>query len=774
MAGGPSPFSNSFSSSSVKSLRYNTSQQGSPIAICYGTQRGSVNLIEQFGFTGSGSKKGGGKGGASKSSKQTKNYSVNVDFALCVGPISFSGAPHGIGGSNRVWGNGGEAAASSLPLNYYTGEDGQAPDPVFASGGDPPALGYSGTAHVTATPMELGASPVLPNIQVEVSGFGAGTVGTSFPGDARPDWIVVDMMTNNRYGIGLAIAELDTAGAFDAGGSIADWGTYCQAALLAMSYWMDRQQPAARWIEEIVDQTSAAIFESGGVIKIVPYAETDESGNGASWSPDLAAKYDLTDSDFLDFGGGSDPVIVTRVDPAGIPNWINVEFDDGDNDFIRTTVPVFDQGEIDENGLNVEASYTTPGLLNYTSAKKSGQLRLDRGLHIRNTYKFKLGFRYSLLEQMDIITLTDQHIGLVQEKVRITQIEEDDNGELTITAEQLGLGAAPIYDRNASAGSAAFDPTVDPGDANTPVIFDPPPDLTGGLREAWIVATGGPNWGGCQVWISTDGTTYTQAGTILRGGRQGILTATLPSHSDPDTVNTLSVDMTESEGQLLSGTMADADNHVTLCYVGGELISYETATLTSAYHYDLTYLRRGAYGTTIASHSAGANFARVGPTDSSILRYQYPSNFIGQTIYVKLQSFNIFGGSIQDLSSVTAYTHTLTGAGAVTSTNVPIQYLGIPQIGSPIIRWTFAGAVSFPANLTGSVCTAGTAATGSTVFNIAKNGTNFGTMTFAAAGTSATFSAPATSFAAGDVLTITPTSTDATLKNLSGVLTGTS
>lgn len=206
-----------------------------------------------------------------------------------------------------------------------------------------------------------------------------------------------------------------------------------------------------------------------------------------------------------------------------------------------------------------------------------------------------------------------------------------------------------------------------------------------------------------------------------------------------------------------------------------ELVSYETATLTAAYKYDLTYLRRGAYGTPISSHSAGSNFARFGPNDPSLFRYSYPSSFIGQTIYVKLPAFNTFGQMLQSLAGVTANTYTLTGAGAVTPSNVPIQFLGIPQSGAPVSRYTFGELVNLPSGLTASVCTAGTAATSSTTFNIAKNGTNIGTMNFAATATSATFAmASSHSFIAGDVLTITPTRTDATLADLSGLLVGTS
>jgi hypothetical protein len=676
----PSVFANSFKGQKQNSLSYNAAQKGSPIAVVYGTQRVPVNVIAGFGFTSTGKgRKSGGKGGSKSSKKGGPQYSVNGAFALCQGPVAFTGSPYAADGANRVWSNGGVATAASLPLNYYTGEDGQAPDPVFeSSSDDPPILGYSGTAYVTATPMQLGSTPVLPNIQVEVTGFGGGTAGTDFLGEVRPDWIVVDMLCNERYGVGVAIEDLDTAGAWAAGGTVANWGEYCQSIGIAMSLLMDRQQPAAHWVQEIVEQTCSAIFESGGQIKIVPYFTTALSGNGSSWSPILTSRYDLDDDDFIDFGGGSDPVVLTRNDGAQIANWINAEYDNATGEYNKEIIPVFDQGAIDSYGLNVEASYTTSCITNSVSAQLSAQLRLDRALQIRDKYKFKLGWRHSLLEQMDIVRLSDTGLGLSLLPVRVIEIAEDDNGELTVTAEQLAgseavtrttdarLGAPPLYDRGLSRGVPLYDPTVDPGDANPPVIFEPPPALSNGLNEAWIVATGAEHWGGCLVWLSTDGTSYAHGATLYAGGRSGVLAASLPSAGDPDTASVLRVDLSECEGELLSATQADADNYITLCWVGGELLSYRTATLTAAAAYDLTYLRRGAYGAPIVAHSAGTRFARVGPNDSqSIWRYRYPSNLVGTTVYVKLQSFNEFGSQLQDSADLPAYPYTLTGAGSV-------------------------------------------------------------------------------------------------------------
>lgn len=99
---------------------------------------------------------------------------------------------------------------------------------------------------------------------------------------------------------------------------------------------------------------------------------------------------------------------------------------------------------------------------------------------------------------------------------------------------------------------------------------------------------------------------------------------------------------------------------------------------------------------------------------------------------------------------------------------------GVPTDGLVMLRYPMPRAVTFPAGLTTSKMIANTAATASTVFSLKKNGTEFGTATFAAAGTSATFAAALeTSFAAGDILTIVaPATADATLADLGWAIVG--
>src|ERR1700693_1571549 len=117
-----------------------------------------------------------------------------------------------------------------------------------------------------------------------------------------------------------------------------------------------------------------------------------------------------------------------------------------------------------------------------------------------------------------------------------------------------GVATAFQYPVQTSAGQGiTAQLSAFPGSVNTPIIFQLPSPMTGGNQpQIFIIATGAATaWGGCIVNLSLDNTTFGTVGTILRGGVQGVLTATFPSHSDPDTVDTLSVNITESGQQII-------------------------------------------------------------------------------------------------------------------------------------------------------------------------------------------------------------------------------
>ncbi|EMS2837043.1 DUF1983 domain-containing protein, partial [Neisseria gonorrhoeae] len=291
-------------------------------------------------------------------------------------------------------------------------------------------------------------------------------------------------------------------------------------------------------------------------------------------------------------------------------------------------------------------------------AQKVAQQLLQRALYVRNEYEFKLGWKYCLLEPMDIVTLTDAGLGLNKTPVRITEIEEDGEGVLSVKAEDCPAGVYTVseYPTQPSSGYSA-DYNVSPGNAHVPVIFEAPLQLTGGEPQIWLATAGGGMWGGAEVWVSADGDSYTRVGAVNRKARFGALTADLPDGAVFDRTNTLGVEI--SAGQLTGGTEQDSRDLLTLCYVDGEFLAYADAELKGVGRYTLGNLTRGAYGSAVNAHAAGSRFARI---DEALFKYAVPRNWIGRTVWVKLVSYNVFGGGIQDLAEVPAYSYTIEGA----------------------------------------------------------------------------------------------------------------
>jgi hypothetical protein len=80
---------------------------------------------------------------------------------------------------------------------------------------------------------------------------------------------------------------------------------------------------------------------------------------------------------------------------------------------------------------------------------------------------------------------------------------------------------------------------------------------------------------------------------------------------------------------------------------------------------------------------------------------------------------------------------------------------GLQAVNGYAVNFKATRAMTLPANFSGSVAEAVTAATAITAFTVLKNGVSIGTMTFAAAGTVPTFSVVGTtSLAIGDTLRI--------------------
>lgn len=536
--------------------------------------------------------------------------------------------------------------AQQLGFTTFNGTEGQAAWSHLITNHLSEALTYPGLSYAAASAFNLGNSASLPNLSFEVSGaaqFGNGIL------DARPDCIVEDLLAHEAFGAGFPASRL----ALDA------YTAYTTARGLFLSPVISQQQPCNRHLDELLKATASAPVWSEGLLKIIPYADETVTGNGVTFTPSTTPIYDLTGDDFMP-DKGQPPIAIRRKPTADAYNQVQVEFRNRANDYNIEPADAKDLGSISAFGLRPMEPVRLHSICELSVANIVADLILQRALYVRNEYEFNLGWRHCLLEPMDVVTLTDPLSGLSLFQVRIRDIEEDEVGRLRVVAEEFPFGVAtPALIQTQTPSGYTVDLNTPAGNANEPVIFEPPYSLAGqGVRELWIATSGGIDWGSCEVWVSTDDATYKKQGVISGPARHGFLTTTLPSGADPDTVNTLAVDLSVCRGELLSGTLADRDDLNTLCYADGELIAYQTATLTAANKYNLTSLRRGAHGTPITSHNTGTKFARL---DAGVFKFPTSADDVGKTLYIKLRSINTNGAGAQDLSEVTAHAYTIVG-----------------------------------------------------------------------------------------------------------------
>lgn len=657
----------------IGALRLQTSQQGKPKPIVWGTTRIAGNIIDYIDFfaqdvqatpasNGSGGGKGGTSGGGGKGQQGSVsyNYFVSVDIGLCEGPI---------GNVLRTWNNKSVGASPfSSGLSIFLGDYAQSAWGYMATAHPERALNYRGVAHVAGN-AALGTATELPNLSFEVqSAFTVG--GTSFPQDANPRDVVVDGLTNVHYGAGFPPARLDAV--------MTQYSNYCVAAGLLVSPALMEQREFSAFLGDLFLATNSSPRWSGGVLSVVPWGDAAISANGATYAANITPLYDITADNLLpnegSAGSGSGtqgaPIIFVRKRKSDALNKVTVEFLDRSNNYDPGVIEAKDQASIDTFGIR--SSLRQLHLFNRVDcAITSAWLQLARE-QIPGSYVFTVGPSFVLCDVEDIVTLTLPAMGLARQSVRITEIQENQSGTLTFTAEEfLGTAAAPLYGTQAPLG-ASINYAADPGLVNTPIIFEPTDALAGGL-QIWggISGVNTALWGGCNIFASYDGITYAHVGIVHGPSRMGTLSVALPAFpSNPvgpptiDTIDTLSVDLTESAATLASGSQLDATSLNTRCYVGpaigaGEVVAYANAALTAASKYDLSYLVRGAYDTAIAAHPAGTPFLRL---DGNIFALPFDASRIGATLYLKFTSFNIYGGGQQSLASVSPYTYVITGS----------------------------------------------------------------------------------------------------------------
>jgi len=678
-------------------LAVQTSTSAVPISLWYGKNRGAGNIIWQGDFQ-SHKQKQGGKGGGGKG-VDSYTYSGSFELGLCWGPIN---------DITHVWKDQSkETSYAALGFSLFVGTNPQAPWGYLTSAHPTEALGYPDIAYLAVQNYDLGASNAFPQHSFETEALLWNTgVGGTVP-DADPALVIEDFLANNIHGVGfntdILSNLLSTVDAPTTGDST--FQTYCQAMGFAISPFMSDQQQSGEILQRWADLCNTAIVWTGYSLKFHPYGPDNITANGVTYLANFPIRYSISDRDYV-YQQGEDPIQFNRTDPADAFNAFSIIINNRNNEYNELPVPWRDQGLVDQFGLKNEDTMNAKEITDPDMAAIMVTFMGQRKAYIRNTFEFTLPVSFCRLEPMDVLECTDPRFGTFL--VLIREVNENDDDQLKIVAEEYPSSIST----NSSTVSQPTTNTpvntaVSPGPVNPPILFEPTSSLASG-PQVWAAVSGGdgtnynPNWGGAYVWLSTDNVTFNKIGEVDQAARQGKLTAVLAAYAgaNPDTTHTLKVNMAMSKGELEDAASGiDAANGVTRSYVDGEILSYENATLTGTDLYDLDDLYRAQYGSTGGTHAIGTNFARL---DSSIFKYDLPEEYIGVPLYLKFQSYNIFGGGVEDISTVAVYTITPTGKGFGTGTGgTPSMPTGLAgSSGSIFVKLTW-NANSVNDNVTG-------------------------------------------------------------------------
>ena len=675
-------------------LNVGTSQQNLPVPIFWGTVRLSPNAMAFANFQSHAvSGKGGGKGGGGKSQQQL-TYTADVLLGLCEGPVD---------SIQNIWSNGSTTTTttlSKLGMTFFSGTLGQAAWSFWNSNYPGLQQGYSQTAYLGAVGLNLGQAATIPDNGFEcvrAMGFSY-TRSSTVAGWINPNShvqanavdvlmsdVIPDFLTNAQYGAFMASGDL---------GPLTQYAAYCRAQGLFVSPLLNSQEKANDILNRWAQITNSWIFWSGVQLEFVPLADAPITGNGVTFTPANDIAYALT-LDNLIASNSEPPVKVSRKDPADCANRTSVNITDRTLGYIDNPIQWYDDTLINAYGLRESASISASEIKDPAVGAVVAQLTGKRAAYIRNAYEFRTSGNFILALPGTVLTIPLNYTGQTV-RVRVTDVAEDENGILTFSAEEFpGTVGTYVAPQNTASITTALVPNLlaTPSAVNTPAIIEPPSGFTGGTAKLIVAASGQTNWGGCAVWISFDNSKYSLIGQITAPAPQGTLTAALTAYggANPDTGNTLAVDCTESNTVPHPVSNADAQALRTLSLIAaqpsvtggvatvptnGELLAFGAVSATGTNTANLTYLERGQFGSSAGAHSVGDQFTLIDILGSSgtALSYNLPAQYIGQTIYLKFASYNLFGNAAQDLSTCVAYKYTPLGTGYGTGA------AGVPQV----------------------------------------------------------------------------------------------
>lgn len=640
-----------------------TSSEAVVVPVVFGTARLAGNMLryDKLSFRAYPVKaKGGGKGGGGKSTTSGYDYFLVWDYGLCMGPVdaigkiltqpgqkngatgtTFSADYQDVlysgdddGGEIRIYRGSdtqtrqvGEshAVGTLAPANNYRHVCFAAfglnllprSDPVDFKIGQSPAP-HTYTFEITRWPKALDASDVpVPGLQTKV---------TSNPADpewldANPIAILWETFTNQIWGQGLSPDYLDTASWVAASQYCFDWK-------IGMSLALGEQDSVSHLYDTIRSHVDLVLAWDGS--KIVAYILSDRS--------QMAARRKVVTKESI-----VGEISMTRPSWADTVNELRCEFIDRQGNYQKSIVLTQDLANLNITGGLRSKKVDFVGFTYRPTAEKQA-LRLLRELGTpRGQLKFTTNRFHANLRPGDLIELVWEEFNdsVVTTFWVVVDISDDDQSALGVEVScvedlyaQSYLGSGETFAASASPIEIASvkntddlyegDDHTDPIDAGniTPIcVFEPNCYMTAGKRSFFLaVERRSASLAGVNAyWALDGGSEYDPLGLFAPFAVTGVTVGSIPvGLREVDRSFEFDITLTEpaDEGELLGSAnkVLLTSDHIDrllegphdVILIDREIMLIGKATEPVSGTYRLTNIIRGAYGTEMASHSAGA------------------------------------------------------------------------------------------------------------------------------------------------------------------------
>lgn len=505
------------------------------------------------------------------------------------------------------------------------------------------------------------------------------------PGPEAPKLTIAHGCNLNAYDNGGYLDPVWPAGLGELLWDVEPMRNWCRANSISVSNNQDSQRLARDIVEDLLMIGNSAPVYSGANLKTIPWDEVSGAGNGAIYRADTQPKFHFTDRDYVR-NGENPPVEINRPRRVNCDNVIAIEHIDRTVDYAHSVTSEVDDmsvalygprksGTLDGSQLSMKPKSGALSLLwlhSRENAQKIASIKAKVSATGLPEIAFTVGAQHMHREAMDVGTMDEPTLGWLNYPIRLKSVKENpDTGNVDILAEPFIYGLHhPDVRGTSKASGTLVQNNVDPGLVNEPIIFEPPTDMlpAGSGPQVWMLVSGeDENYGGCIGYVSVDGgATYEPLGNI-GPAITGVLTEDYPLNTDPDTTDALKVDLTESNGEIVSQSTAIADGFADPCYVAGETgsigVEYEVVcptfvTLTSSENFTMdTYIRRAVQGTLAMDHPIGMRFGVI----SQALKTTIPAQWLGKTVLLKFAAYNKLGSQQNSLADCVAYPFTITG-----------------------------------------------------------------------------------------------------------------